>query len=138
MIDVAAPVANAPAAPSAAPSASPFDIVEGDITFFYCTEFIVEKKKNAKDALKLRAYLETIGDCVVVVDDDAIIKVHVHTDHPGKALEEGLTFGIADEHEDRKYARAACRQTARSERKRPVNHGLCPGRSGQWNTALSR
>ena len=53
----------------------------------------MDKKKDAKDALKLRAYLETIGDCVVVVDDDSIIKVHVHTDHPGKALEEGLTFG---------------------------------------------
>ncbi|WP_077533419.1 DAK2 domain-containing protein [Massiliimalia massiliensis] len=72
---------------------SPVAEYEGEITFTYCTEFIVDKKKNAKDALKLRAYLETIGDCVVVVDDDAIIKVHVHTDHPGKALEEGLTFG---------------------------------------------
>ena len=66
---------------------------EGEITFTYCTEFIVDKKKGANDALKLRAYLETIGDCVVVVDDDAIIKVHVHTDHPGKALEKGLSFG---------------------------------------------
>ena len=54
---------------------SPVAEYEGEITFTYCTEFIVDKKKNAKDALKLRAYLETIGDCVVVVDDDAIIKV---------------------------------------------------------------
>lgn len=66
---------------------------EGDIKFFYCTEFIVEKKKDANDSLKLRAYLETIGDCVVVVDDDEIIKVHVHTNDPGYALQEGLKFG---------------------------------------------
>lgn len=66
---------------------------EGDIKFFYCTEFIVEKKKDAKDSLKLRAYLETIGDCVVVVDDEEIIKVHVHTNDPGYALQEGLKFG---------------------------------------------
>ena len=64
-----------------------------EINFTYCTEFIVNKKEDCKDALALRAYLETIGDCVVAVEDDDIIKVHVHTDHPGKALEEGLTFG---------------------------------------------
>lgn len=66
---------------------------EGDIKFFYCTEFIVDKNKQANDSLKLRAYLETIGDCVVVVDDDEIIKVHVHTNDPGNALQEGLKFG---------------------------------------------
>lgn len=79
--------------PKAAAPANPVADYEGEITFTYCTEFIVDKKKGAKDALALRAYLETIGDCVVVVDDDEIIKVHVHTDHPGKAIEEGLTFG---------------------------------------------
>lgn len=63
------------------------------INFTYCTEFIVKKADNCKDALLLRAFLETIGDCVVVVDDDEIIKVHVHSDHPGKAFEEGLKFG---------------------------------------------
>ncbi|HWP51860.1 MAG TPA: DAK2 domain-containing protein [Clostridia bacterium] len=67
---------------------------EGEITFTYCTEFIVLRKETDKNALGLRAYLETIGDCVVVVEDDDIIKVHVHTDHPGKALEEALTFGM--------------------------------------------
>ena len=64
-----------------------------EITFAYCTEFIVMKKQGAKDATALRAFLETIGDCVVVVDDDEIIKVHVHSNHPGKAIEEGLKFG---------------------------------------------
>lgn len=64
-----------------------------EITFTYCTEFIVQKKEDCKDSLALRAYLETIGDSAVVVEDDDIIKVHVHTDHPGNALEEGLLFG---------------------------------------------
>lgn len=68
--------------------------VEADIEFTYCTEFLVKKKPDCKDAKLLRAYLETIGDCVVVVDDDDIIKVHVHTEHPGKALEQGLLFGM--------------------------------------------
>ena len=67
--------------------------VEADIEFTYCTEYLVVKKEGAKDPKLLRAFLETIGDCVVVVDDDDIIKVHVHTEHPGKALEEGLLFG---------------------------------------------
>ncbi|MEG0615450.1 MAG: DAK2 domain-containing protein [Oscillospiraceae bacterium] len=65
-----------------------------EINFTYCTEFIVNKSENCKDALCLRAFLETIGDCVVVVDDDEIIKVHVHSDHPGKAIEEGIKFGM--------------------------------------------
>ncbi|MEE1145057.1 MAG: DAK2 domain-containing protein [Acutalibacteraceae bacterium] len=65
-----------------------------EITFTYCTEFIVNRDRSIdRDPIRLRSYLETIGDCVVVVDDDAIIKVHVHTDNPGKALQEGLKFG---------------------------------------------
>ncbi len=63
-----------------------------EINFTYCTEFIVEKE-NDKDPLELRAYLETIGDCVVVVDDDEIVKVHVHTEAPGDAITHGLEYG---------------------------------------------
>ncbi len=63
-----------------------------EINFTYCTEFIVEKE-NDKDPLELRAYLETIGDCVVVVDDDEIVKVHVHTEEPGNAITHGLEYG---------------------------------------------
>lgn len=66
---------------------------DGEITFTYCTEFIVTKSHNSKDPLLLRAYLETIGDSVVCVDDEDIIKVHVHTDNPGNAIQEGLKFG---------------------------------------------
>ena len=63
-----------------------------DITFGYCTEFIVKDAAKADDN-ELREYLNTIGDCVLVIKDDDIIKVHVHTDHPGKAFEKGLTYG---------------------------------------------
>ncbi len=64
-----------------------------EITHTYCTEFIVRKNSECKDASLLRAFLESIGDCVVAVEDDDIIKVHVHTEHPGQAIEEGLLFG---------------------------------------------
>ena len=64
-----------------------------EINFTYCTEFIIEKHNSKVDGAKLRAYLETIGDCVVVVEDDEIIKVHVHTDQPGNALTKALEFG---------------------------------------------
>ena len=64
-----------------------------EITFGYCTEFIVNVTDSSKKPSELRTYLESIGDCVVVVDDDDIIKVHVHTDHPGLAFEKGLEFG---------------------------------------------
>jgi hypothetical protein len=63
-----------------------------DITFTYCTEFIV-KKSNNKNPEMLRAYLGNIGDCVVVVDDEEIIKTHVHTNEPGKALTKALAYG---------------------------------------------
>lgn len=66
---------------------------DDEINYTYCTEFMVEKKKDCPDVFMLRAYLETIGDCVVVVDDEEIIKVHVHTDNPGNALQKGLEFG---------------------------------------------
>lgn len=67
---------------------------DSDITYTYCTEFMLEKTPNSgKDVFMLRAYLETIGDCVVVVDDEKIIKVHVHTDNPGLAIQKGLEFG---------------------------------------------
>jgi len=71
--------------------AAEFDSV---ITFTYCTEFIVGRDPDVKtDPNELRMFLETIGDSVVVVDDDEIIKVHVHTEQPGDALTKGLTFG---------------------------------------------
>ncbi|MCL2223196.1 MAG: DAK2 domain-containing protein, partial [Oscillospiraceae bacterium] len=63
-----------------------------DITFAYCTEFLVERD-NKKDPNQLRAFLDERGDSVVVVDDEEIIKVHVHTNDPGVVLTEALTYG---------------------------------------------
>lgn len=66
---------------------------DDDITYTYCTEFMLRKHENCPDPFMLRAYLETVGDCVVVVDDKKIIKVHVHTDNPGNVLQKALEFG---------------------------------------------
>lgn len=66
---------------------------DDEINYTYCTEYMLEKNENSPDPFMLRAYLETIGDCVVVVDDEKIIKVHVHTDNPGNAIQKGLEFG---------------------------------------------
>ncbi len=66
---------------------------EEDIHFCYCTEFIINKEQPNADPLSLRAYLESIGDCVVVVDDEEIIKCHVHTNEPGNAIQAALKLG---------------------------------------------
>lgn len=72
-------------------AAAKFDEV---INYTYCTEFIIGRNTEcAKDPQELRAFLETMGDCVIVVDDEEIIKVHVHTEDPGNALEAGLAYG---------------------------------------------
>lgn len=94
---------------------------ETEITFTYCTEFIVKRDPECqKQPSELRAYLETIGDCVVVVDDEEIIKVHVHTDHPGNAFENGLAFGsltnmkvenMRDQHERAKHDASNAKKT---------------------------
>ena len=97
---------------SSAPRSAQGSSFDTDITFTYCTEFIVNREKGGPDPKILRAYLESIGDCVVVVDDDEIIKVHVHTNHPGNAIEKGITFGqlvnmkienMRDQHERAKH-----------------------------------
>ena len=63
-----------------------------DITFTYCTEFIINRE-NDLDPEKLREFLSSLGDSLVLVDDDEIIKVHVHTNDPGKALHEAMDYG---------------------------------------------
>lgn len=67
---------------------------EADIKFGYCTEYIImlERNHNAVEA-QLKEYLQKIGDCVVVVADDDIVKVHVHTNDPGLAIQKALTYG---------------------------------------------
>ena len=63
-----------------------------DITFTYCTEFIIQRE-NDNDPEKLREFLSSLGDSLVLVDDEEIIKVHVHTNDPGKALHEAIDYG---------------------------------------------
>ena len=63
-----------------------------DITFTYCTEFIISRE-NDLDPEKLRDFLSGLGDSLVLVDDDEIIKVHVHTNDPGKVLHEAMDYG---------------------------------------------
>ena len=88
------------------------DIDTADIKFGYCTEFIInlDKEYSDQDEIQLKSYLESIGDSLVVVSDDEIVKVHVHTDHPGLAFEKALTYGslsrmkvdnMREEHQER-------------------------------------
>lgn len=63
-----------------------------DITFSYCTEFIISRE-NDRDPEELRSFLNTLGDSLVLVDDEEIIKVHVHTNDPGSALHEAVNYG---------------------------------------------
>ncbi|MBR6575487.1 MAG: DAK2 domain-containing protein [Clostridia bacterium] len=73
--------------------AANFDDFDTDeITFTYCTEFIIQRE-NDLDPEKLRDFLSSLGDSLVLVDDEEIIKVHVHTNDPGKALHEAIDYG---------------------------------------------
>ena len=112
---------DGPAAAASAPAQKPAqtgngaartDIDTADIKFGYCTEFIIklEKPYTEEDEAELKKYLGSIGDSLVVVSDDEIVKIHVHTNHPGLAFEKGLTYGslsrmkvdnMREEHEER-------------------------------------
>ena len=85
---------------------------EAEIKFGYCTEFIImlDKEFPMETELEVKAYLESIGDSIVVVADDDIVKIHVHTNDPGLALQKALTFGsltkikidnMREEHEEK-------------------------------------
>lgn len=93
--DAAAPAAGNTESTKPKVAAGSDDLSTSDIKYGYCTEFIVnvEKAYDMDEEQKFKGYLESIGDCVVVVSDDDIIKVHVHTNHPGLAFEKGLTYG---------------------------------------------
>ena len=88
------------------------DLDTADIRFGYCTEFIinVEKHYDEKTEHSFKAYLESIGDSIVVVSDDDVVKVHVHTNDPGLAIQKALTYGslsrmkidnMREEHQER-------------------------------------
>lgn len=111
--------------------AAEFDSV---INFTYCTEFIVGRDPEVKkDPMELRLFLETIGDCVVVVDDEEIIKTHVHTENPGDALQAALQYGqlltvkienMKEQH--RKAAEANDAAKAAAAEKQPEKTALAP------------
>ncbi len=123
-------------------SAGPVDrsnIDTADIKFGYCTEFIInlEKHYGEEDEEAFKTYLESIGDSLVVVSDDEMVKVHVHTNHPGLAFERGLTYGslsrmkidnMREEHEERlikdaeKLAREQKEQKEQKAQEMPVQN----------------
>lgn len=89
-IDYSIPEVEGKAAPVVGGESS----LAAEIEFGYCTEFIIMlEKPNPALERELKKYLQELGDCVVVVADEDIVKVHVHTNHPGKALEKALTYG---------------------------------------------
>ena len=88
--DIVAPVGGDSAEVKDSADFSDFDT--DDITFTYCTEFIIQRE-NDLDPEPLRAFLDSLGDSLVLVDDEEIIKVHVHTNDPGKALHEAMDYG---------------------------------------------
>ena len=71
------------------------NISTSDIKFGYCTEFIIilDNEFTDLDETEFKAYLESIGDSIVCVADDEVVKVHVHTNDPGLAIQKALTFG---------------------------------------------
>ena len=106
-----------------------------DIKFGYCTEFIIMLERDQDKVEKeLKAYLQGIGDCVVVVADDEIVKVHVHTNHPGLAFEKALTYGsltsmkidnMREEHQEKliRDAETVAKQQAEADKEeKPKEH----------------
>ena len=117
-------------AASAAAASQTSDISTADIKFGYCTEFIImlEKEYNEKTELDFKAFLESIGDSIVVVSDDDIVKVHVHTNDPGLAIQRALTYGsltrmkidnMREEHNER-LIKEAEKQAAQEAPKAPA------------------
>ena len=103
--------------------------ISADITFGYCTEFIInlEKPFGMQEEDELKSFLESIGDSIVCVSDDEIVKIHVHTNHPGQAFEKGLTYGYLSnmkvdnmrlEHHEKVIRQAEREEAARQEEKR--------------------
>ena len=110
----------------------PSEQAETEIKFGYCTEFIImlEKEFTAKDETEFKAYLESIGDSIVCVADDDIVKIHVHTNVPGLAIQKALTYGqlsrmkidnMREEHQERliKDAEKLAAQQAEAKKAEP-------------------
>lgn len=107
------------------PTVSTEQIETSEIKFGYCTEFIImlEKQYDAETEREFKSYLESLGDSIVVVSDEDIVKVHVHTNDPGLAIQRALTYGsltkmkidnMREEHHE-KVIKEAERQAARKK-----------------------
>ena len=111
----------------------PSQQAEADIKFGYCTEFIImtEKEFTDKNEAEFKAYLESIGDSIVCVADDDIVKIHVHTNEPGLAIQKALTYGqlsrmkidnMREEHQEKLIKdaeKAAAQQASEKKKKEP-------------------
>nr|WP_300305221.1 DAK2 domain-containing protein [uncultured Anaerostipes sp.] len=104
------------------------EIPQEEIRFGYCTEFIVMLREswNEEKEQEFKTCLSGIGDCVVVVGDEDIVKVHVHTNHPGKAIEKGLSYGeltsmkidnMREEHQERLHLSREIKAAEKGPRK---------------------
>ncbi|RHP48424.1 MULTISPECIES: DAK2 domain-containing protein [unclassified Clostridium] len=131
-VDITVPGAKAAVnVQTEAKGAAATDIDTAHIKYGYCTEFIInlEKHYDENSEHEFKAYLESIGDSIVVVSDDDIVKVHVHTNDPGLAIQKALTFGslsrmkidnMREEHQERVIQdaeRKAAEQKAEEEQK---------------------
>ena len=117
----------------AAPVASAMKMepqAEADIKFGYCTEFIIllSKTFNIKHEMDFKEYLESIGDSIVVVADDDVVKVHVHTNDPGLAIQRALKYGALSnmkidnmrlEHQEKLFKEAEKAEAAAKEPEMP-------------------
>ncbi len=104
---------------------------ETEIKFGYCTEFIIllNKTFNIKMEMDFKAYLESIGDSIVCVADDDVVKVHVHTNDPGLAIQKALKYGALSnlkidnmrlEHQEKLFKEAQKEETQKEEVKEPI------------------
>ena len=123
--------------PVASPAQTAGSKAEADIRFGYCTEFIImlEKEYTAQTEKEFKAYLESIGDSIVVFSDEDIVKVHVHTNDPGLAIQKALTYGsltkmkidnMREEHQERliKDAEKAAQEQKKEEKEPPKEYGF--------------
>lgn len=123
--------------PVASPAQTAGSKAEADIRFGYCTEFIImlEKEYTAQTEKEFKTYLESIGDSIVVVSDEDIVKVHVHTNDPGLAIQKALTYGsltkmkidnMREEHQERliKDAEKAAQEQKKEEKEPPKEYGF--------------
>ena len=123
--------------PVASPAQTAGSKAEADIRFGYFTEFIImlEKEYTAQTEKEFKTYLESIGDSIVVVSDEDIVKVHVHTNDPGLAIQKALTYGsltkmkidnMREEHQERliKDAEKAAQEQKKEEKEPPKEYGF--------------